>query len=93
MKRSCASQDVWEVKHAPRSRFRVLNESREISHDLALGQPWSSELGAINFDTTKIVDLVLHMRLHLWDLFYKSGLRHSKCVGITACSKKTILGP
>ena len=53
MKQSCASQDVMEVKHVPRIRFCGLNP-QDISNNLALGQPWSSELETI--DTTNVVN-------------------------------------
>ena len=39
--------NMWEVKMF-READSGLNEPREISNDLALGQPWSSELGGGN---------------------------------------------
>ena len=54
--RSCESQRcvVGSKEDAPRIRFWGLNDPRDISNNLALGQPWSSELETI--DTTKIVN-------------------------------------
>ena len=52
---SCASHDVWELKNVLRSRFWGLNDPCDISNNLALGQPWLSELETI--DTTEIVNL------------------------------------
>ena len=55
MKQSCVSQDVWELQHAPKSRFWGVNDPWDMSNNLALGQPWLSELETI--DTTEIENL------------------------------------
>ena len=48
VKQSCAIQDVWEVKRMLREADSGLNDPRDMSNNLASGQPWSSELGTIN---------------------------------------------
>ena len=79
MKQSCASQDVMEVKHAPRIRFWGLNP-QDMSNNLALGQPWSSELKTI--DNTKIINLGFTCEVAFMGLVLSNSL-----VPVKMCSK------
>ena len=60
----CQPRRVGSKENASGSQLQGLNNPRDISNNLALGQPWSSELG-VN-DATKNVNLGLHVRCYLW---------------------------
>ena len=63
----CQPRRVGSKENASGSQLQGLNNPRDISNNLALGQPWSSELGGN--DITKNVNLGLHVRCYLWELF------------------------